>query len=869
MQVELNDLLSKIEVLEAEISALSEKTEDSLLFGMVTESICQTEDSCILISQIFERISNVKNISLCVCFDQVKSDLKVLGFYSSLFDFHSSDILFSFPEFIKDIPSGEDFLMLEKAHFELHNFLFRITGHHFQPSNVLIIKCRAENISDKYFLFLNDIDSENQLSNMRIVLQQISHLATNQLDKIYIIEELAKLTQKFDQHATQKNLELVRVNKSLNSEIIERKIIERALSENEKKLRSVFDAAIDVSFIIVDLSKEFIIRSFNSGSEKMFGYRANEVIGKSLNVLQLPGYDHVLSAIKKEMFERGMSRKEEIMFSRKSGELFPAILTVYPLMDDNGRPNSALGVSIDITELKRTKNEFIKVKVEAEENKHKFRTLFEQASDGIFINDSHGNFLDVNESGCEMLGYSRAELQKINLKDIIQKENQDNPVKIAEMLSQNVAITNRNMIRKNGTVFSAEISGKLLSDGRMQSIVRDITDRMKFEKELIAAKEKAEESDRLKTAFLQNMSHEIRTPMNAIMGFSDLLSKYFDDKEKLNRFTNNIKQRSADLLEIITGILDIAKIESGQLSVYAEEFNMSTLFTEIEIIFDEYKNRIEKNRIEFKLRIARNVRTLDVVMDHVKLKQILINLIGNAFKFTNSGVVEVGCKIFEPNVFTFFVADTGVGIAKEKYTEIFSRFKQVNNDKSRLYGGTGLGLSIVQGMLNLLGGKIWLESEKGKGSTFYFTVPFQSNSRSVSDFTETVEKTFDHSKVKILIVEDDEFNAEYLIEILSETDYYYMHTSSGLNAIEICREQAIDMVLMDIRLPDISGYKVTSRIKKLNPEIKVIAQTAYATHEDRQKAIKSGCDDYMSKPIGRELLIARIKHHLSNHFKMT
>lgn len=865
MQVELNDLLSKIEVLEAENSALSEIAEDSLLHGVVAEIIYKTEDSSLLIKRILERISIVKNVSFCGCFEQVKSDLKVLGFYSSFVDFHSSDIHFSFPEFIKDIPAGEEFLILEKADFKLHKFLFRITGQRFQPSNALIIKCRAKNISNKYFLFLNDIGNKNQFSKMRIVLQQISHLATTQLDKIFIFDELTKLNQKFDKHVTERTLELVRINKSLNSEIIERKIIERALSENEKKLRSVFNAAIDVSFIIVDLSKEFVIRSFSPGSEKMFGYTAREVVGKSLNVLQLPSYDSVLSTIKKEMFVRGMSRKEEIMLSRKSGELFPAILTVYPLMDDDGRPNGALGVSIDITELKRTKNEFIKIKVEAEENEHKFRTLFEQASDGIFINDSQGNFLDVNESGCEMLGYSRDELLKINLNDIIQKENLDNPVKIAEMLTQKVAINNQILIRKNGTVFSAEISGKLLSDGRMQGIVRDITERLKFETELIVAKEKAEESDRLKTAFLQNMSHEIRTPMNAIIGFSDLLPSFFDDKEKLNRFTNNIKQRSADLLEIITGILDIAKIESGQLRVNPEECNMNTIYRELEMLFNDYKNRIDKNQIVFKLMIESNVRALDLIIDQVKLKQILFNLVGNAFKFTNSGTIEVGCNILEPNVFTFYVADTGIGIPKDKFAEIFNSFRQANNEKTRLYGGTGLGLSIVQGLLNLLGGKIWLESEKGKGSTFYFTLPFKSNSIRELNYAQDVEieKTSAHPNVKILIVEDDEFNAEYLIEILSNSDFDITHTSYGHKAIEICTQQPIDLVLMDIRLPDISGYEVTALIKRQKPEIKIIAQTAYATHEDKDAALEAGCDDYLSKPIKRELLLTRIKHHLN------
>lgn len=871
MQVDLNNLLSKIEVLEAENAALSEKTEDSLLFGMVAEIIYQNEDAFLLIDQILEQISILKNIPFCACFEQVESGSKLLGFYASFADFQTDDIQFSFPDCAEVISSNDGFLFLEKADFKLYDFFLQITDQLFRPHNALIIRCPAKNIPDKYFLFLNGTGTKNQFPKMLLLLQQIAKLATERLDKISILEELSNLNLVLDQRVTERTAELTRINKSLNKEIIVRKIIEQALSENEKKLRSVLNAAIDVSFIIIDLSGKSIIRSFSPGSEKMFGYTAGEVIGKPLNILKLPDYANIVSSVRKELVEKGISRKEEIMLCRKSGELFPALLTVYPLKDDEGRFTGALSVTIDITELKRTRDEFIKVKGKAEESEYKFRTLFEQASDGIFINDGDGNYIEVNKSGCEMLGYSRDELLKTNINDIIQKENlENNPVKKAEMHTEKVAIANWILVRKDGSVFPAEISGKMLSDGRMQGIVRDITERKKFEQELIAAKEKAEESDQLKTAFLQNMSHEIRTPMNAIIGFSELLPEYFDDKAKLTRFANNIKQRGADLLEIISGILDIAKIESGQLRVNLEECKMGNLFAEIEIFFDEHKNRIDNNQIEFNLRIAQNVQRQEVFIDQAKLKQILINLIGNAFKFTNSGTIELGCNIFEPNVFTFFVTDTGIGIPREKYLEIFSRFMQASSDKSRLYGGTGLGLSIVKGLLNLLGGKIWLESEKGMGSTFYFTMPFITSNHPTNDFAEVpeIEKIISHPNVKILIVEDDEYNAQYLKEILSNTDYYVVSTCYGQKAVEICTQQAIDLVLMDIRLPDISGYEVTSLIKKQKPGIKVIAQTAYATYEDKQRALESGCDDYISKPIGRELLMARIKHHLSNHYKM-
>ncbi len=866
MQLDIKDLLTKIEVLEAENAALSEKAEDSLLFGMVAEIIYQTEDSFHLIDQILERISILKNIPFCACFEPVEQDLNILGFYTSFGDFDTNDIQLTFPDIAEKITSEESFLILDKSDFKKYDFSIQISGQQFQPNSALILKCPLKGDHYKYFLFLSDRRSVNHFSKVVMLLQQIVLLTTERLDKISIFNQLTSINLELDKRVTERTTELTRINKNLNSEIIERKIIEQALSENEKKLRSVFNASIDVSFIIVDLSRQSVIRSFSPGSEKMFGYTARDVIGKSLSILQMPGYINVLSSIKRDLFKNGLSRKEEIMLCRKSGELFPAILTVYPLLDDNGKLTGALSVSIDITELKRTKDEFLKANVKADESEYKFRTLFEQASDGIFINDSEGNYLEVNKSGCDMLGYSRDELLKININDIILKESlSKKPVKKAEMQNEKIAIANRILVRKDGSSFPAEISGKMFSDGRMQGIVRDITERKKFETELIAAKEKAEESDRLKTAFLQNMSHEIRTPMNAIMGFSDMLPEYFDDKQKLTRFTKIIKQRGADLLDIITEILDIAQIESGQLTLHLEECNMHEFFSEIETLFHEHQNRNDRYEIEFYLKIARNVKMMDVIVDQVKLKQILNNLIGNALKFTRSGSVEVGCNIYEPNIFTFYVADTGIGIPKEKFAEIFSRFMQASNEKSHFYGGAGLGLSIVQGLLSMFGGKIWLESEKGKGSTFYFTVPFKSINYLATNFYEEVEmeEVYGHQNAKILIVEDDEFNAQYLHEILSETDYDITHTCYGRKAVEICTQQAIDLVLIDIRLPDITGYEVTSQIKKLKPAIKVIAQTAYATHEDRQTAFISGCDDYISKPIDRRLLLTRINQLLS------
>jgi signal transduction histidine kinase/ActR/RegA family two-component response regulator len=381
------------------------------------------------------------------------------------------------------------------------------------------------------------------------------------------------------------------------------------------------------------------------------------------------------------------------------------------------------------------------------------------------------------------------------------------------------------------------------------------------------AKAKAEESDQLKTAFLQNMSHEIRTPMNAIMGFSSLLVKNYGNKQKLENFSGIIKQRCSDLLDIINDMLDISKIESGQLPVNIENCNIVDLFAELFLFFKEYQKKIGKQHLNFSLQYFGDKSLSVIQTDQLKLKQILINLITNAFKFTENGSINCGCDI-DNDQLIFFVSDTGIGIPPDKHDLIFERFSQLHNSSIRNIGGTGLGLSIVKGLTDLLGGKIWVDSIIDKGSTFYFSInyiksdfPFQLPAE-INDYNEISfqDKT-------ILIVEDDIYNAEYLKELLENKGLNILLADYAERAIQIVKNQPVDLILMDIRLPDMDGYDATKIILKTNLGIKVIAQTAYATQDERQKAMDAGCIDYISKPTTDELLMKLINKYLTVNVK--
>lgn len=382
-------------------------------------------------------------------------------------------------------------------------------------------------------------------------------------------------------------------------------------------------------------------------------------------------------------------------------------------------------------EAKRKKTEKI-----LQESEEKFRRIFEDhAAVKLLVDPQLGNIIDGNQSAATFYGWSREELKRMNLRQINMIPSDELKKNIENILSEKKTQFELRHRLKDGSIRDVEVFVSKIKIGNkdvLHSIIHDITERKRVERELIRAKEQAEESDRLKTAFLQNMSHEIRTPMNAIMGFSSLLVEYYNDKPKLEQFAEIINLRCNDLLEIINDILAISTIESGQLPVNREVCNVNDLLVELADFFTEHQKRIGKQDIRFELKAHFDPSKFLITTDKVKLRQIFINLIGNAFKYTESGTIEGGCKYGENEELIFYVSDTGIGIPPDKQEVIFERFIQLPHDMNITYGGTGLGLSIVRGLITLLGGRIWLESEpqnlsegKSGGTTFYFSIPIE------------------------------------------------------------------------------------------------------------------------------------------------
>ncbi|MHC1704750.1 MAG: ATP-binding protein [Tenuifilaceae bacterium] len=392
--------------------------------------------------------------------------------------------------------------------------------------------------------------------------------------------------------------------------------------------------------------------------------------------------------------------------------------------------------------------------------------------------------------------------------------------------------------------------------------------RRELENQLLAAKEKAEESDRLKSAFLANMSHEIRTPMNAIIGFSQLMGLPNLTSDKRKRFIEIINSKGNILVKLINDIIDASKVEAGQLTVVYAPFNINNLLRNMLRFYKKEKVFQKREALEIKLVIPDGTDFLELVTDEGRLEQVLTNLISNALKFTERGSIEFGYKTDNNNI-TFFVKDTGVGIDPQMQTLIFERFRQVDDNTSKKFGGTGLGLSISKGIVNLLGGKIWVESEIGAGTTFYFNLPYRIlPSEDINKEIEVIENQEhlpDWRNKVILIAEDEEVNYIFLNELLSITGVTLLWAKDGGQAVELVNTiKKIDLILMDIKMPVMNGYAATMEIRQINPKLPVVAQTAYAFSEDRQKAESAGCNDYITKPINDKELFGILEKYLGS-----
>ncbi|MGQ8336404.1 PAS domain S-box protein [Sunxiuqinia sp. A32] len=399
----------------------------------------------------------------------------------------------------------------------------------------------------------------------------------------------------------------------------------------------------------------------------------------------------------------------------------------------------------------------------------------------------------------------------------------------------------------------------------LMNTVWKIIERNRSEQELIQAKEKAEESDRLKSSFLSNMSHEIRTPINGIMGFLGLLRDDELDDETKEEFFELIDSNFNHLMTLISDIIDISKLEANQISLLKSDVNINDLIFEVIKLNDSENTLLKSKNIQITVdnTNTNNINPL-IRTDKVRLRQVLINLLNNAIKFTDEGEIRVGYTL-QGNFLQFCVHDTGIGIRAEQQKMIFEHFRQADETLTRKFGGTGLGLSISKRLVELMGGDIWVESQKNEYSKFYFTLPYLPvQTKTEIQAAPVKNKTIKWKGRSILIIEDDDSNFLFLREVLKQTEVRILRSSSCEETHQFLKQNyAIDLVLLDIRLPDGIGTDLIPYIRKQYNAIPILAQTAFALENDRKKYMEEGCDGYITKPIIEELFIKMIDEKLN------
>jgi signal transduction histidine kinase len=382
-------------------------------------------------------------------------------------------------------------------------------------------------------------------------------------------------------------------------------------------------------------------------------------------------------------------------------------------------------------------------------------------------------------------------------------------------------------------------------------------------KELVKAKEQAEESDRLKSAFLANMSHEIRTPMNGILGFAGLLKEPDLTGDLQQEYIKIIEKSGDRMLNIINDIIDISKIEANLIEVDIRESNLNE---KMEFIYTFFKPQVEEKGMQLLLRNTLPSNEANIRTDNEKVYSILTNLVKNAIKYSKEGSIEFG-YIKKDRTLEFYVKDTGIGIPKDRQEAIFERFVQADISDIMARQGAGLGLSISKAYVELLGGKIWVESEEGTGSTFYFTLPYNpepGENKVPGEIAFRQDEIAQIKQLKIIIAEDDETSERLLSITVNEFSREVIAVRTGSEAVEICRTNPdTDLILMDIQMPEMDGYEATRQIRQFNRNIVIIAQTAFGLTGDREKAIEAGCNDYIRKPVSKEELLSIIRKNFS------
>lgn len=651
---------------------------------------------------------------------------------------------------------------------------------------------------------------------------------------------ISQLEHKIAQLETENSY--LKLTESENLEIL------RRARENEDFYRSLFDRSPKPMWLYDKENFRFL--KVNSEAIRHYGYSAEEFQSMSLHDIRPEcELQRFIEHINQDEAQR--VNPPYWYHKKKNGEIIYVEVHAHDVVF-HGK-TARLVVVNDITEKKNAEHEVRKLK-----------KAVDSAKISIVMTDPEGVIQYANPYYTQVTGFMKDEYLGHKISILHSEENAKGYEKIMKSILSEPWEGEFLNSKKNGEKYweysiISPVRNSANEITHLVAINTDISDKKRMYDELLSAKIKAEESDKLKSAFLMNMSHEIRTPMNGILGFLDLLKEPDLEDESRNEYIRLVNMSGERLLNTINDIIEVSKIEAGGLEirdsvVHLEEFNDYYLsFFTLQAVIKHNELCIGRTVTQAGIR--------SIITDRHKLDSIMMNLIKNAIKFTEYGSIEFG-NYLEGNMIAFYVKDTGIGIPSDKVDAVFDRFVQADASHSRNHEGSGLGLSIVKGYCDALGGKIRVSSEPYKGSLFEVLIPFKE-ATSTPDAPvpqRTGIKRFPGKK--ILIAEDDDISFKLIESCIGDSGVQLVRARTGVEAVEMAHLEDISMILMDIKMPEMDGYEATGRIRKFNTTIPIIAQTAFALAGDRERALHTGCNDFMSKPIEKKRLMAVMEKYL-------
>jgi PAS domain S-box-containing protein len=618
---------------------------------------------------------------------------------------------------------------------------------------------------------------------------------------------------------------------------------------------------------IVLTDQKGLVIWLNRAFTALTGYSLDEVYGKTLSFLKSGEHNESFYGNLWETILSGEIWEDETLNRKKDGGLYTEQQMITPVRNEDGEITHFIAVKQDISDRKKAESAL-------RDSESRIRNILDTAVDGIITADDQGMIQSFNPAAEKLFGYSSEEVTGLNVTTLMPSPYRE---KHPTYMSNYLKTGKRKMIgkdqetvarRKDGTIFPIDLSVSEMRLGRQRlftGIIRDITQRKEFEKNILVAKAAAEKANQAKSEFLANMSHEIRTPMNSIMGFTEiLLDEDFSAEQR--EALETIKKSSDRLLDLINEILDLSKIETDSMELEKIPFDLKDLVLDVCQLI---RPVVGEKPIE--IRCAIEDGPWDVVTgDPTRIRQVLLNLLGNAVKFTEKGEVLTSVRLLEELddhiLAEIAVSDTGVGIPAEKQETVFAAFSQADGSTTRKYGGTGLGLTISQRLIRLMEGQITLESREGMGSTFSFKIRLEKGKiPHLSDLPhpEAVlhAPTGELKSLKILLAEDDTANQKLAILVLEKMGHRVDLAINGVRALEMGKAHRYDIILMDIQMPEMGGIEATEKLRQAEVRTPIVAMTASVMYGDRERFVEAGMDDYVAKPIKREVLRGTLKRH--------